>query len=241
MHHVLLVRVTQRFSHPGHDGQHGGDGKQLVLLAGIHQVFALEELHGDVGQVVLFTGIKYGDDVLMLQSPGRLRLPEKPVAGVSQLVTLKFFVQGHGFDRHHASDLGILSKEHFPHRTFAQLFFDLVAPQHGFFHGAIRQKNGPARMRAAPAQHDGLGQAFGPAELDFDVFVVRVESRHMLVHGFRLVELPLGFKIKRQTVKIAHHRLAQGKPAKPVKCRVELVLALQSKPHHAAGLCGLFV
>ena len=96
-------------------------------------------------------------------------------------------------------------------------------------------------MRTAAAQHDGFGQAFCAAEFGLEVFVIGIKSRHVLVHRFGFVELPFALKIQCQPVQIAHHLLAQRNPAKAVKRRVKLALALQRKPHHSAGFSGFFV
>ena len=63
----------------------------------------------------------------------------------------------------------------------------------------------------------------------------------MFVHGFGLVELALALEIQGQVVHVAHHRVAHGDTAEPVKRHVELALALQSKAHHAVGFGRLFV
>jgi len=69
VHHVLAVRVVQRQRHLFADAQHVCHRQQATGAGVRHEVGAVEELHGDVGQVVLFTGVEDGDDVGVLQSP----------------------------------------------------------------------------------------------------------------------------------------------------------------------------
>ena len=132
--HILFVRIGQGFRNARHNTQHNRHGQQLITLAMVRQVFALEEFHCDVGQVMLFSGIEYRDDILVLQATGRFCLSEKTFAGIYQLVTCKFLAQCHGFNSNHTPNFGIFAEVHHTHGALAQFFFDLVTAEHGFFY-----------------------------------------------------------------------------------------------------------
>ena len=235
MHHVLFVRVSQRLCNTRHNRQHLSNRQQLPGFGHIQQVLALEELHRDVGEVVLFTSIENGHDVLVLQAPCCFGLAEKPFTGIRQLIALKLLAQGHGLDRHHTPDLGVLAQIHHAHRAFAQFPFNLVATQHGLFDTAAVEKHGAARVRPAAAQNDGFRQILCAVESGLQVPVVLVVTGHVFVHRLGLVELPLALEIKRQVVHVVHQRVGERHAAETVEGHVQLSLALQRQAHHAVG------
>ena len=63
---VLLVGIRQGLGYAGNNAQHNGDRQQLVPLAVVGQILAFQELHGDVGKVMLFAGIKNRHNILVL-------------------------------------------------------------------------------------------------------------------------------------------------------------------------------
>ena len=164
VHHILLVRVGKRLGHPRHDRQHFGHGKQVAVFAVVEQVFALEKLHGDIGQVVLFAGIKYRHDVLMLQTPGRLGLAEETFTCVDQFVARKLLAQCHRLDGNDTADFRVFAKVYDTHGSLAEFLVDLVAAQHGFLDRATFQQHGPTGMCTRATQHNGLGQVLGPVK-----------------------------------------------------------------------------
>ena len=241
MHHVLLVGVGQCFGHAGNNRQHPGDGQQVAVSGHVGQVLALEEFRGDVGQVMLLPGIKNRHDVLMLQAPGGFGFPEKARTGVCQRIAFKLLAQGHGFDRHHASDFAIFAQIEHTHRALTKLFFNLIAPQHRLFNPATVEQHGSARVGAATAQNDGFRQVFGPVKFGLQVFVDLVVSGPVFVPSLSLVELPFALKIKRQVVHVVHQCIGKGDTPETVKSHIELTLALQGQTHHAVGFGRLFV
>ncbi len=122
----------------------------------VGQVLAFEEFHGDIGQIVLFTRIENGHDILVLQAPGCFRFAEKALTRVDQFVASKLLAQGHGLDGHNTTNLGVLAQIDHAHGALAQFLFDLVAAQHGFFYRAAFQQHGATGMATTAAQHHGF-------------------------------------------------------------------------------------
>ena len=144
MHDVVLVRVGERIGHARADGKHLLERQQIVGLDVGREVLALQELHRDVGEIVLFAGVVDRDDVGMSETPRGLGFAEKPLFDVLQLVGLELLRQRHRLDRHHAADLGILAEVDDAHRALAQLLLHLVAAEHWLFHAAAGQDHGAA-------------------------------------------------------------------------------------------------
>ena len=132
--------VVQRLGHAGRNGEYRRDGQQPVGTAGVRQVRAFEELHGDVGQIMLFARIKNRHDVRMLQTPGSLCLAKEARAGVDQRIAFKLLAQGQRFDGDHTADLGVAALIDHAHGTFAYLPVDLVAAQHGDGHACVTKQ-----------------------------------------------------------------------------------------------------
>ena len=190
---------------------------------------------------MLFTRIKNGHNVLMLQTACGFSLAEKPLTRIVEFFAFKLLAECHGFDGNDTANFWILAEVHHAHRAFAQFFFNLVAAQHRLFNTATIQQHGAAWMAATAAQNYGFSQVFGTAEFGLQAFEVLVLCSHVLVHGFRLVELTLALKVKRQVAQVVHQRVAVRHAAKPVKCHIELALSLMRQSHHAVGFGGLFV
>ena len=112
---------------------------------------------------MLFARIKNSDDVLVLQATGGFSLAKEPFARVVKLFAFKLLAQSHGFDGDYPANFRVLAQIHNAHRAFAQLFFNLVAAQHGFFDAAALQQHGAARVRATAAQNNRFRQVFGAA------------------------------------------------------------------------------
>ena len=235
------MRIGKRLCHTRHDRQHLGHRQQIAILAIVQQVLALEELHGDVCQIVFFPGIEYGDDILVLQSTGGFGFAEKPLARIDQFVTRELLAQCHGLDGNDTADLRVFTQVDDTHGPLAKLLVHLISAQHRFLDCAAVQQHGSTRVGAAAAKHHGLGHVLGAIEFGLQVFVVLVISGHVLIDRLRLVELPLALEIQCQVIQVAHHGVVHRYAAKAVERHVELALALQRQAHHAVGLCRLLV
>ena len=55
-------------------------------------------------------------------------------------------------------------------------------------------------MACGSTQHHRFRKISGPAEPRFDVLVVLVKGRHVLINGFGFVELPFSLEIKCEAV-----------------------------------------
>ena len=89
---------------------------------------------------MLFTRIKNRHNVLMLQTPRSFCFTEKAFTRIVERLALKLLAQCHGFDGHNTANFRVFALIHDAHRAFAQLFFNLVATQHGFFNtAAVKQ------------------------------------------------------------------------------------------------------
>ncbi|MCY1541906.1 hypothetical protein D9M68_776200 [compost metagenome] len=127
MHHLLTVRMIQRGGHLFADAEHGGHRQQVASAGERHKITTGQEFHGDEGQIVLFTGIKDGDDVGVLQPARRLGLAEEAFAHIDQFGAFEFGTERKRLDRHRAADLGISALVDHAHGAFAELFLDPVA------------------------------------------------------------------------------------------------------------------
>ena len=77
MDDVLPVRVAERVGDPRGDRHHPGHRQQCLRLGVRDQILALEQLHGDEAQIMLFAGIVDGDDVRMIEPAGGFGLAEE--------------------------------------------------------------------------------------------------------------------------------------------------------------------
>ena len=241
MDDVLPVRIGQGLGHPGHDRKYFRHWKQVAVLAEVHQILALEELHRDVSEIVLLAGVEDGDDILVLQASRGLGLAEKPFPCVRQLVAFELLAERHGLDCHDPADLRVLAQVDHPHRAFAQLFIDLIAAKHRLFNRAAVKQHGAARMRAAATQNHRFRQVPGAVQLRLQVFVVLLPGGHVFIDRLRLVELALALEIERKVVQVLHQRIAHWHAPEAVERRVQLSLTLQRKSHHPVGFGGLFI
>src|SRR3989344_1536748 len=104
----------------------------MPSMAGPRQVCALEELHGDVGQIVFLASIKDRHDAGVLQAPRCFCLAKEPGSGVDECVALELFAEREGLDGNHASNLWVSSQVDHAHCPFANLPVYLIAAQHRY-------------------------------------------------------------------------------------------------------------
>ena len=129
VHDPLAVRIGQRLGDACDDAQHHRHRQQLRLLRVALQVVAFQELHRDVGEVLVLAGIEDRHDVAMLQSPRRLGLAEETFARLGEFGAVELLRQRHRLDRHLAADLRIVAEIHRTHRTAPELSIDAVAAE----------------------------------------------------------------------------------------------------------------
>ena len=105
---------------------------------------------------MLFACVKNRHNVLVLQAASRFGLAEEAFAGIGELFAFKLIGQRHGFDGYHAANFRVFAQIHHAHSTLAQLFFNLVAAQHGLFYAAPVEQHSATRVRATAAQNHGF-------------------------------------------------------------------------------------
>ena len=234
MDDLLGMRVIQRIGHPGDDRQRHRQGQQRRWLGVRHQVAALEELHRNVGQILLFAGIVHRDDIGMIQAPGGFRLAEETQLHIGQFVFIEFLGQRHGLDRDDTVDLWITPLIHHAHGAFAQFLLDLVTAQHRLLQHRIIEHQGAGRTLTTPArQHDGFGHLPGDLEARRQIAEFRIETDQILKNRFGLVELTLALIVEGEVVHVLHQPLVHRAFAKLVECQIELPLPLKRERQHA--------
>ncbi len=184
------VRVAERIGDALDEGEDLVRREEVRLLRVLDEILALEVLHRDVAEVVLLARVEDGDDVRVVEAPGRFRLAEEALLGVGELVRLEFRRERHRLDRDDATDLRILAAIHDAHRALAELFLHLVTPEHRLLGPAALQDHrarvGARRRRAA--EDDRLGQALRAVHPFLDVVepvlaLVAVDLDRALVQG----------------------------------------------------------
>ncbi len=207
----------------------------------LHQVPALQEFHGDEGQVVFLTGVEDGDDMGVLQPTGGFRLAEKALTRIRQLGAFELGAQRQRLDGHGASDLGVTPLVDHAHGAFAELFLDPVAAEHGLLNPRTAEQQGAARVGRGAWQHHGFRQTPGPPQTGLHLGIASVQTGHVFVDRLHLVELALALEVQRQLLQVVHQRPAVGHAPEPIESQVELALPLQRQPHHAVGFGRLFI
>ena len=112
MHDALLVREAQGRRQLRADGDGLRQRQLRIALEPLRERHAVDELHRDVGQAVLFTDVVDGDDIGMRERPGALGLANEPDPVV--LVARQFGLQN--LDRDGAIDFRVVRLVHRGHR-----------------------------------------------------------------------------------------------------------------------------
>ena len=153
VHHALAVRIGERVRHARDDAQRHRHRQQLRRAGVALQVVALQVLHRDVGEVLVFAGIEDRHDVAVLQPPRRLGLAEKTRARLGELGAIELLAQRHRLDRHLPADLRIVAEVDGAHRATAELPVDAVAAERR----SVRRQCRGGRL-GGRGRHRGLGR-----------------------------------------------------------------------------------
>src|SRR5262245_35582876 len=123
VHDPRRVRRRERFRdlprHVERRGQAQWPASHLIA-----QCLAFDKLADDVMRAFGFADLVNGQDVWMVESGGRLRLPLKP----EQAIRILFDGGGQYFERDLAFESGVLGQEDFSHAASAEQADDLVWP-----------------------------------------------------------------------------------------------------------------
>ncbi len=239
MHDIVFMGIGQGVGHARDDAHDARQGHQIALLGIGHQILALEELHRDVGQVMLLAGVIHLDDVGMVEPARRLFLAEETLLDLNQFIGFELLREGHGLDRDDTVDLRIPAQVDHTHGALAEFLLDLVAAQHGLLDIAAGIEQAGVRATAATAaENDGFGQLLGAIDAGLDVAELRVVIEDVTERRLGLVELALALKIQRQVVDVLHDLVILRAQAEFVEGHVELALPLEGQAEHAVGLRG---
>ena len=133
MHDVQFVRVVERRGNALNDRHHFVERQQVWILGKHRQILAFDELHRDVSQIVLFTGVVHLYNIRVIEPARRFCFAEKAILNFLQFVALIFVRKCHRFDGDLTANFWVLAQVHDAHRAFAELSLNLIATQHRFF------------------------------------------------------------------------------------------------------------
>ncbi len=239
VHNPVLVRVIEGLGRAGYIFEHFIRGEQGVLRRPLFKVVAFEQLHGYVGYVLLFSGVKDLYNIRVRQVAGGLGFAEKALFLLLHGLFFKAFLEAHCFYGHGPVYFRVHSQVDYAHRAFAQLFFNLVASEHGRG-GRARHHHGCVAPPAAFAPYsaeDGAVRGFlQDVYLGFYILEFRVFVGDMFVDRDRFVILALALKIQRQVVKGILHIIVKRAQPELFKGQVQHSLSLEGKPQHLIGL-----
>ena len=233
------MRVVEGLGDARHVVQHGRRGQELVLRGETHEVVSVEQLHGDVADVLLLARVEDAHDAGVVQGPGRLRLAEKALLDLLHLGRAAHVVEHQGLDRDLPVDLGVLAQIDDAHRPAAQLLLDLVAAQ-GRLGGAAGDDHRAFLLLAPDApEHGAVRRGLQGLDLGFDVLVFRIHRGDVLVRLGGLGVLPLALEIEAQVVEGVLEAVVDEllrDEAELLEGHVEHALPLEGEPEHLVGL-----
>jgi hypothetical protein len=124
MHHAALVGEAQAVGHLDGDA-HGLRHRQGAVAHALAQVGALEQLHGEVGEVAVLAEVVGGDDVRVRELAGGARLEREALLVVAARAGV--LVEQDGLQRDDAVQGRVLRLVDDAHGAAAELAQDLVA------------------------------------------------------------------------------------------------------------------
>jgi hypothetical protein len=107
MHNALSVRVVQRVGGAGRQFEHPLGRQQVLAHRMMVERGAFKILHGEIGNVAVFSRVVDRDDMRVIQAAGRFCFALELGFGGIQVTVAEFFRQSDGFNGNLAVDFRV--------------------------------------------------------------------------------------------------------------------------------------